>query len=130
MDEKKFKEEIKKNVIDLIDAADKVESYKVTRDTETLVRPDGWVEHKPTGFQDIHITIYTKQKKKITYRDIITYFESQFPGLKIYDYRPTEGQYSIYVWLKETDVNLIATYHPETDTFTVKTTREKWSLIG
>lgn len=67
--------------------------------------------------------------KEITYGDIMSRFNKQFRGLLVDDMRPDRDAYTLYVWLKESDVNLIAKYNPESDTFTVTTTRKEWNLL-
>lgn len=67
--------------------------------------------------------------KELTFGDIIRSFSEQFPGLDVNDMRPN-GQNQLYIWLKKASVNLIVTYHPDTDTFSVETTRKEWSLLG
>jgi len=66
--------------------------------------------------------------KELTYGDIVKFFFEQFPGIDANDVRPN-GQYQIYVWLNQTDVNLIATYKPDMGVFHVETTYEKWKLL-
>lgn len=69
------------------------------------------------------------QKPELTFGDIIRAFGMQFPGLDVNDVRPNSCN-ELYIWLSKAPTNLIATYDPETDTFSVKTTREKWAILA
>jgi len=63
--------------------------------------------------------------RELTYGDIIRIFKEQFPGMDMDDVRPN-GPNEIFVWIKNSKHNLIATYLPNTDTFMVKTTTDMW----
>lgn len=65
--------------------------------------------------------------KMIKWDTVMRKFEQQFPGLKIDDMRPYDS-FQLYVWLKDCENSLIATYIPETGLFEVKTTLETWTL--
>lgn len=64
-----------------------------------------------------------------TYAMIERKLIQQLNGLKIDDLRPN-GQNKIYVWVKDSEINLIATYKQESDTFEISTTRQSWELLG
>lgn len=63
----------------------------------------------------------------MTYGEIKKKFDEQFPGLIVSDYRPDER--GIYLWIKNSPVNVIAEYDQETDTFFLRTTRDEWNLL-
>lgn len=65
---------------------------------------------------------------ELTFGDIMVAFHIQFPGLKVDDIRPN-GMNQIYVWIKNSPTNIIATYIPEEDTFKVESTRKEWGLL-
>lgn len=66
----------------------------------------------------------------MTYGEITQRFKAQLPGMKITDIRPADGIASLYVWMDNSPVNLIARYDEETDTFSIETTREGWTIPG
>ena len=66
---------------------------------------------------------------EITFGQLMTLFEQQFPGLNINDMRPNGPPYELYVWLKNSPVNLRVTYNPEDKSFTVVTTTAKWTFL-
>jgi hypothetical protein len=68
------------------------------------------------------------KNKEIIYEIIMKEFFQQFPGLHIDDLRPN-GQYQIYVWIKGSPTNIMATYRPESNTFDVETTYREWSFL-
>jgi hypothetical protein len=66
---------------------------------------------------------------ELTYGNLMTIFGKQFPGLEVDDIRPN-GRYELYVWIKNSPTNLIATYYPKEKIFRVKATYEDWPLFA
>lgn len=67
--------------------------------------------------------------KELTFGNIIHIFYEQFPGLDVNDMQPN-GPNQLYIWLKKSPINLIATYRPDTDTFIMETTHDGWMIGG
>lgn len=65
----------------------------------------------------------------MTWGEIMCKFNEQFPGLNVTDMRPNATN-QIYVWVKGSPIDIIATYDEETKTFKVTTTYEKWNLLN
>ena len=64
----------------------------------------------------------------VTWSDIIRIFHEQFPGLQTEDMRPN-AKNQLYIWIKNSPTNLIATYHPNKKTFSLDTTYEPWKVL-
>ena len=64
----------------------------------------------------------------LTWGDIMRAFGEQFPGLITDNMRPNAPN-QLYVWVRNSPTNIIATYHPGKRTFSIDTTYEGWKIL-